>query len=146
MKLVTPHLRRWRGTGSRSLFVLYIITSAFQSHSSFPANVNRNIPSRIPLRKRRFRLRRTKRQIRLFENRHLVSQSLPPVPLFKSQTQNSDFKNSNGIPTSLFHPHRHFHRRIICKPSSRADKRNRKRLWYPSLAKYMPKSAIEKRG
>ena len=69
MKLVTPHFRAWRGTGSRSLFVLSNISAPF--HLNFVGCCNeRCIPSRIPLRKSRFRLLDLECEIRLLNDCH----------------------------------------------------------------------------
>jgi hypothetical protein len=46
MKLVTPHFRRWRGTGSRSLFVLfYISTATLVHHCREVCTDHRELPS-----------------------------------------------------------------------------------------------------
>jgi hypothetical protein len=143
MKLVTPHLRRWRGTGSRSLFVLCRVSSTLDLRNLsqlFILHTIVNSPPRTqissaPCEATNSAFRKSASSQSTINNQHKHLSSSP----------NEKSQNSSGAPTSLSHPHRYFHRRIICKPSSRADKRNRKRRWYPSLAKYKPDPATERR-
>jgi hypothetical protein len=45
MKLVTPHFRRWRGTGSRSRFVLYNVSSILKDIFVSPPSPHRLVPT-----------------------------------------------------------------------------------------------------
>jgi hypothetical protein len=70
MKLVTPHFRAWRGTGSRSLFVLYDI-SVLRLPKQGPS-LSESIPACIAVRKCGPWLLDLERKMRLLNDRHLA--------------------------------------------------------------------------
>jgi hypothetical protein len=65
MKLVTPHFRAWRGTGSRSLFVLFNTLAHHLLIDTIP-----DLPSSIALCKSRLGLLDTKCKVGFLEHRH----------------------------------------------------------------------------
>lgn len=72
MKLVTPHFRAWRGTGSRSLFVLF----RHQLLQPFLSSRQTSLPSRIPFCERRLWLFNLPRKMGFLNDRHVEPQ--PP--------------------------------------------------------------------
>lgn len=70
MKLVTPHFRACRGTGSRSLFVLHVSPSAYTVLSTLQPM--QCLPSRISLGKRRFGLLHPQGEVWLLNDGHCV--------------------------------------------------------------------------
>jgi hypothetical protein len=98
MKLVTPHFRAWRGTGSRSLFVLFNISFETSSFNSF-----QDSPSRISLCESRFSLLHLDCKVGFLDERHLSSRAVCRGTTNCSGPETNSLVHANGH-TRLFIP------------------------------------------